>query len=66
MAKIKKPEDNPASTPDHPRGFVYQGRSLEDVLNRIRMYEEKHPRRVRRGRVIPPEGDLLDADEEDY
>jgi hypothetical protein len=42
---------------------------VADVLDRIRMYEAKHPRRFlpsATGPVISPEPDFIDAAEEDY
>jgi hypothetical protein len=44
---------------------VYQPRTREDLLDRIRKYEQEHPRPVRRT-VVDPEADFIDADEEDY
>jgi hypothetical protein len=47
------------------RRFVYHRRSVEDLIHRIRNYEQEHPRPVRRS-AVNPGADFIDADKERY
>jgi hypothetical protein len=57
--------DNQEPAPVRSRHFVYQTRSLQDLLDRIQRWEAEHPRRTRRY-ASDPEADFIDADEENY
>ena len=65
MTETQEADGNPILSPVSVRPFVYRRRTREDVLNRIRMYEERYPGRARRF-AGDPEADFVDADEEGY
>jgi hypothetical protein len=62
-AETRKPDEDAGVSPARSRRFVYRRRSPEDLLNRIRRYEQEHPRPFRRV-AGDPEADFVYADEE--
>ena len=64
-AEDEKSDDDVALFPTPARRFVYQRRTFEDMVNRIRNMERAYPRPARHS-GFDPEAYFVEADGEDY